>query len=66
MSSPALEITVFKKSAGVLSKTIAAAADGSPVSDGSACRMSSGEAKRVPLPGGAQALADLIDNMAPN
>ena len=66
MSSLALEITVFKKSAGVLSKTIAAAVDGSPVSDGSACRMSSGVAKRVPLPGGAQALADLIDNMAPN
>ena len=66
MSSLALEITVFKKSAGVLSKTIAAAVDGSPVSDGSACRMSSGDAKRVPLPGGAQALADLIDNMAPN
>ena len=43
MSSLALEITVFKKSAGVLSKTIAAAVDGSPVSDGSACRMSSGE-----------------------
>ena len=64
MSSLALEITVFKKSAGVLSKTIAAAVDGSPVSDGSACRMSSGEAKRMPLPGGAQALAELIDNMA--
>ena len=32
-----IEITVFKKSAGVLSKTIAAAADGSPVPDGSAC-----------------------------
>ena len=66
MSSLALEITVFKKCSGILSKTIAAAVDGSPVSDGSACRMSSGEAKRVPLPGGAQALANLIDNMAPN
>ena len=66
MSSLALEITVFKKSAGVLSKTIAAAADGSPVSDGSACRMSSGTAKRMPLPEGANALANLIDNMAPN
>ena len=66
MNPLAIEITLFKKSAGVLSKTIAAAADGSPVSDGSACRMSSGEAKRMPLPDGAQALADLIDNMAPN
>ena len=66
MNPLAIEITLFKKSAGVLSKTIAAAVDGSPVSDGSACRMSSGEAKRIPLPGGAQALADLIDNMAPN
>ena len=61
-----IEITIFEKSAGVLSKTISAAADGSPVSDGSACRMSSGTAKRMPLPGGAQALADLIDSMAPN
>ena len=61
-----IEITVFKKSSGILSKTIAAAVDGSPVSDGSACRMSSGQAKRTPLPEGAQALADLIDNMAPN
>ena len=66
MNPRAIEITMFKKSAGVLSKTIAAAVDGSPVSDGSACRMSSGEAKRMPLPDGAQALADLIDNMAPN
>jgi len=66
MNPLAIEITVLKKSAGVLSKRIAAAVDGSPVSDGSACRMSSGEAKRMPLPAGAQALADLIDNMAPN
>ena len=59
-SEAALELTVFKKSAGILSKIITAAADGSPVSDASACWMSSGEAKRMPLPGGAQALADLI------
>src|SRR3974377_1272227 len=64
MNPRATEITVFKKSSGILSKTIAAAVDGSPVSDGSACRMSSGEAKRIPLPGGAQALAELIENMA--
>ena len=44
MNPRAIEITVFKKSSGILSKTIAAAVDGSPVSDGSACRMSSGEA----------------------
>ncbi len=43
MNPRAIEITVFKKSSGILSKTIAAAVDGSPVSDGSACRMSSGE-----------------------
>jgi len=66
MNPRAIEITMFKKSAGVLSKTIAAAVGGSPVSDGSACRMSSGEAKRMPLADGAQALADLISNMAPN
>jgi len=64
MNPRAIEITVFKKSSGILSKTIAAAVDGSPVSDGSACRMSSGGAKRVPLPGGAQALGELIGNMA--
>ena len=66
MNPRAIEITVFKKSSGILSKTIAAAVDGSPVSDGSACRMSSGEAKRMPLPGGAQALADFIGNVAPD
>jgi hypothetical protein len=60
------EITVFKKSDGILSKTITAAMDGSPVSDGSACRMSSGKAKRLPLSDGAQTLADLIENMAPD
>jgi hypothetical protein len=54
MNPRAIEITAFKKSSGIFSKTIAAAADRSPVSDGSACRMSSGEAKRIPLPGGAQ------------
>ena len=45
-----VEITVFKKSDGILSKMITAATDGSPVSDGSACRMSSGMAKRMSLP----------------
>jgi hypothetical protein len=61
-----IEITLFKKSEGVLSKTITAGADGAPVSDGSACRMSSGEAKRMPLPDGERSLADLINNMASN
>ena len=61
-----VEITVFKKSVGILSKTITPAADGSPISDGSACRMSSGMAKRMSLPDGAQTLADLIEKMAPN
>jgi hypothetical protein len=61
-----VEITLFKKSDGILSKTITAAVDGSPISDGSSCRMSSGKAKRLPLPDGAQTLADLIENMAPN
>ena len=31
MNPRAIEITVFKKSSGILSKTIAAAVDGSPV-----------------------------------
>ena len=66
MNPRAIEITAFKKSSGIFSKTIAAAADRSPVSDGSACRMSSGEAKRMPLPDGAQALAEAIDNIASN
>ena len=61
-----VEITLLKKSDGILSKVITAAVDGSPVSDGSACRMSSGMAKRMSLPDGAQTLADLIEKMAPN
>ena len=61
----AIKITVFKKHDGILSKTIRAGEDGSPASDGSACRMSSGTAMRVTL-SGADALADLVNNMAPN
>ena len=56
---------MFKKHDGILSKTIRAGEDGSPASDGSACRMSSGTAMRVTL-SGADALADLVNNMAPN
>ncbi|MGJ0510662.1 MAG: hypothetical protein ACR652_26760 [Methylocystis sp.] len=60
-----IEITVFSKDEGILSKTIRAAEDGSPVSDASECRMSSGTAMRMPL-SGVESLAALINNMAPN
>ena len=62
----AAEITIFEKSSGILSKKIALAADGSLVSDGSACRMSSGVATRVELADGANGLAALIERMPSN
>jgi Family of unknown function (DUF5906) len=44
-----IEITVFDKVSGVLSKKITLRADGTANSDGSECKMSAGEAKRTPI-----------------
>jgi hypothetical protein len=44
-----IEITVFKKSGGALTKRIGLAEDGSLVRDGSECRMSKGWAHRAPI-----------------
>ena len=59
------EITLLIKSGGPLTKTISLAADGGVNSDGSACVMSRGTAKRVKLTDLSQ-LADLIDGMSSN
>ena len=56
-----IEITVFRKKDGPLSKRIELI-DGEIDADGSACRMTAGTAWRVELPD-AHALADLIENM---
>jgi len=65
MSSPAAEITFFGKADGPLTKRISLAADGSVKSDGSACVMSNGEARRVPI-AGVEQLAALIGGLEPN
>ena len=57
-----IEITVFRKKTGALSKRIELDADGVPRSDGSACKMKEGEARRIKL-NGVAALAELIGQM---
>ena len=57
-----IEITVFRKAKGILSKRITLTRSGKIKSDGSACCMSKGTARRVTLDGVAE-LADLIENM---
>jgi hypothetical protein len=59
------EITLLTKSGGPLTKSISLTADGSVHSDGSACVMSRGTAKRVKLADLSQ-LAELIDGMTAN
>jgi hypothetical protein len=57
-----LDITLFTKRGGVLSKRIALNPDGSIRSDGSACVMTHGTARRVTLDGPAD-LARLLESM---
>jgi hypothetical protein len=57
------EITLFTKDGGPLTKEISLDPDGKLVSDGSACVMSHGWARRVPL-NSPQELADLTANLA--
>jgi hypothetical protein len=59
------EITLFAKSGGILTKRISLAADGSVKSDGSACKMSQGVARRVEVAGVKQ-LVEVIDRVQPN
>ena len=57
------EITILRKRDGALSKRISLTKSGKIKADGSACRMSRGQARRVKL-NGIRSLAKLIGNMA--
>jgi hypothetical protein len=59
-----IELTVFEKSNGPLTKRIALR-DGKIVNDSSACFMANGIARRVTI-SSMQALADLISSLKPN
>ena len=63
LQSLAGEITEFTKSGGPLTKRISLAADGSIVSDGSACVMSRGTARRIKIAGVKQ-LGELIEQLS--
>ena len=64
-STPHAEITLFEKSDGPLTKRISLAADGSVKSDGSACVMARGTARRVRIANVKQ-LATLIEQLPQN
>ena len=57
-----IELTVFSKSGGPLTKRIRSTADGKIASDGNACYMARGRAKRVRI-GGIGELAVLIERL---
>ena len=57
-----IEITIFRKARGVLSKRISLNKAGGIEADGSECRMTEGSACRFQL-NGVEALADLIEQM---
>jgi hypothetical protein len=59
---PAFELTIFTKQGGLLTKRISLAEDGTVNSDGSACRMASGTARRATI-AGVPELAALIDSL---
>jgi hypothetical protein len=65
MSGHAIEITGLASSSGVLTKRISLGADGKLISDGSACIMGAGAAKRVKF-ATVQAFADLIGSLDHN
>ena len=62
MSGNSIQITVLSKDNGPLSKKISLGPDGKPVSDGSACVMGRGKAKRSPL-NGLHHLARVIERL---
>jgi hypothetical protein len=64
MSAP-MEVAIIAKSGGPLTKRISLAADGSLTSDGSACVMSRGTAKRFTF-AGVEQFATLIEHFAPH
>jgi hypothetical protein len=64
MSAP-MEVAIIAKSGGPLTNRISLAADGSLTSDGSACVMSHGTAKRFTFAGVGQ-FATLIEHFAPH
>ena len=64
MSAP-FEIVIFTKSNGPLTKRISLGPDGSVKSDGSACRMANGTARRFPFAAISQ-YADLLIALKPN
>ena len=64
MSAP-LQVTVIAKSGGPLTKRISLGTDGSLRSDGSACVMSRGTAKRFTF-SRLEQFADLIEHFAPH
>ena len=57
-----IEFTVFDKIGGILTKEISLAKDGTVFSDGSACKMSEGTARRVTV-GGVEEFAKIIDGL---
>ena len=57
-----IEFTVFDKIGGPLTKEISLAKDGTVVSDGSACKMSKGTARRVTV-GGVEEFAKIIGEL---
>ena len=59
------EITILTKTNGPLTKRITLSTDGSINSDGSACLMANGNARRMPIVNAGQ-LAALIENLASN
>jgi hypothetical protein len=60
-----IEITIFTKNGGPLTKRISLAPDGSVKSDGSGCLMANGEARRASL-SSVLDLATLIERLEPN
>ena len=57
-----IEFTVFDKIGGILTKEISLAKDGTVFSDGSACKMWEGTARRVTV-GGVEEFAKIIDGL---
>jgi len=60
-----IELTLVTKSDGPLTKRISLISSGTVISDGSACVMARGSAKRVRLPD-CRAFAEMLDRLAPN
>ena len=63
--NPPMELTVFKKTRGILTKRISLLKSGKISADGSECRMGEGRAYRTKLDS-IDALATLIEKMPAN